>query len=232
MYCIKCGVELADSEKKCPLCGTVVFNPEVARPDGAPPYPREHGPVNENVNRIGVLFIVSVLFLLPIVTVLLCDWQINRKLVWSGYAAGAVLLLYVIVVLPMWFKSPHPVIFIPVDFAAAALYLLYINFATGGHWFLSFAVPVTGGACIILTAAAALLRYVRRGQLFIFGGAFILTGLYNVLIEFLLNLTFKLHEGFIWSFYPLAGCVIIGAMLIVIGCSRTLRDSMHKKFFI
>ena len=40
MYCIKCGVELADSEKKCPLCGTVVFNPEVARPDGAPPYPR------------------------------------------------------------------------------------------------------------------------------------------------------------------------------------------------
>ena len=32
MYCIKCGVELADSEKKCPLCGTVVFNPELSRP--------------------------------------------------------------------------------------------------------------------------------------------------------------------------------------------------------
>ena len=161
MYCIKCGVELADSEKKCPLCGTVVFNPEVARPDGAPPYPREHGPVNENVNRIGVLFIVSVLFLLPIVTVLLCDWQINRKLVWSGYAAGAVLLLYVLVVLPMWFKLPNPVIFIPVDFAAAALYLLYINFATGGHWFLSFAFPVTGGACIILRGGAAALCAAR-----------------------------------------------------------------------
>ena len=26
MYCIKCGVELADSEKVCPLCGTRVFH--------------------------------------------------------------------------------------------------------------------------------------------------------------------------------------------------------------
>ena len=28
MYCIKCGVKLADTEKKCPLCGTVVYHPE------------------------------------------------------------------------------------------------------------------------------------------------------------------------------------------------------------
>ena len=232
MYCVKCGVELADSEKKCPLCGTPVFHPDIPRNLSDPPFPPDRRIRPEDVNRSGILFVLTVAALLPALLCLLCDWRINGTLVWSGYAAGAVLLLYVLVVLPMWFKSPNPVIFIPVDFAAAALYLLYINFATGGHWFLSFAFPVTGGACIILTAAAALLRYVRRGQLFIFGGAFILTGLYNVLIEFLLNLTFKLHEGFIWSFYPLAGCVIIGAMLIVIGCSRTLRDSMHKKFFI
>ena len=25
MYCVKCGVELGDSEKTCPLCGTSVF---------------------------------------------------------------------------------------------------------------------------------------------------------------------------------------------------------------
>ena len=29
MYCIKCGVELADSEKVCPLCGTRVFHPDL-----------------------------------------------------------------------------------------------------------------------------------------------------------------------------------------------------------
>ena len=232
MYCIKCGVELADSEKKCPLCGTVVFNPEVARPDGAPPYPREHGPVNENVNRIGVLFIVSVLFLLPIVTVLLCDWQINRKLVWSGYAAGAVLLLYVLVVLPMWFKSPNPVIFIPVDFAAAALYLLYINFATGGHWFLTFALPVTGTIGVLVTTVVTLLRYLSRGYLYIFGGALMAGGGLAVLIEFLLNITFQVHRTFIWSFYPLAAGVLLGIMLLIIAVCKPLRRSLHRKFFI
>ena len=135
MYCIKCGVELADSEKKCPLCGTVVFNPELSRPDGEPQYPRMPAAQPEKVNHSGIMFVVTMLFLLPIVTTLLCDWQINGEIIWSGYAVGAVILLYTLVVLPLWFRHPNPVIFIPIDFAMTALYLLYINCATGGHWF-------------------------------------------------------------------------------------------------
>lgn len=232
MFCIKCGVELADSEKKCPLCGTVVFNPEMSRPDGAPPYPRERDINPKNVNRSGLLFVITMLFLLPIVTVFLCDWTINRRVLWSGYVIGAVLLLYIIAILPLWFRAPNPVIFIPVSFAAIAVYLLYINFATGGHWFLSFALPIVGGAGLIVTAAAALIKYVRRGYLFIFGGTLILAGAYNVLIEFLLNFTFDIHSKLMWSIYPLCICAILGIMLIVIGSSRTLRESLHKKFFL
>lgn len=232
MYCIKCGVELAESEKKCPLCGTVVFNPELPRLDGAPPYPVFTGEGVDNVNRSGLMFVLTMLFLLPIVVVLLCDWQINGAIVWSGYVVGAVLFLYVAVLLPLWFDKPNPVIFISADFAAAALYLLYINLAVGGHWFLSFALPVCAGACAVITGAAALLRYLRRGYFFIFGGMFVLIGVYNVLIEFLLNVTFSLHDGFIWSIYPLAVCVLLGITLIVIGCSEELQKSLHKKFFI
>ena len=40
MYCIKCGVELADSEDRCPLCGTKVYNPEIVRVLEDPPYPQ------------------------------------------------------------------------------------------------------------------------------------------------------------------------------------------------
>ena len=39
MYCVKCGVELADSEKKCPLCGTPVFHPDIPRNLSEPPFP-------------------------------------------------------------------------------------------------------------------------------------------------------------------------------------------------
>ena len=38
MYCIKCGVELADSEKVCPLCGLKVYHPELEKPQN-PDYP-------------------------------------------------------------------------------------------------------------------------------------------------------------------------------------------------
>lgn len=61
---------------------------------------------------------------------ILCDWRINGSIVWSGYASGGVALLYVLVALPLWFRRPNPVIFVPIDFAAIGLYLLYINFAT------------------------------------------------------------------------------------------------------
>lgn len=146
MYCIKCGVELADSERVCPLCGTRVFHPDLPCGQGEPPYPPTDHPRHEEVSRIGVLFVISVCMLLPAVITVLCDWRINGTIVWSGFAVGGLLLLYILAVLPLWFKRPNPVIFVPIDFAAIGVFLLYVNYATGGHWFLTFALPVTGAA--------------------------------------------------------------------------------------
>ena len=176
MYCVNCGVELADSETVCPLCGTRVFHPDLSRPQADAPYPPDHHVKPEDVNRSGILFVMTMLALLPAVICLLCDWRINGGIVWSGFAAGAIGLLYVLIVLPMWFKRPNPVIFVPVDFAAIGLYLLYIDLAVKGGWFLSFAFPVTAAIGLLLTAVVALVRYVRGGYLYIFGGALILAG--------------------------------------------------------
>ena len=71
MYCVKCGVELGDSETKCPLCGTPVFHPEIEPPDGERPFPVEHRHTAREVNRSGALFVVTVFTLLPIVICLL-----------------------------------------------------------------------------------------------------------------------------------------------------------------
>ena len=54
MYCIKCGVKLADSEKKCPLCGTVPFHPDIRMEEGEPLYPPDQYP-RQQVNRKGIL---------------------------------------------------------------------------------------------------------------------------------------------------------------------------------
>lgn len=232
MYCIKCGVELADSEKICPLCGTRVFHPDLPGGQGETPYPPDHHPRAEEVSRAGVLFVLTVLFLLPAVVSVLCDWRLDGGIVWSGYVVGGLLLLYVTAVLPLWFKRPNPVIFVPVDFIMLGLYLFYINFALHGHWFLTFALPVTGAAMLLVTAMVALLRYVPSGTLYVCAGALLGSGGFAVLVEWLLNVTFRLHDTFLWSFYPLAVCTVLGAMLLVIAVSKPLRRSLHRKFFL
>ena len=232
MYCIKCGVELAESERVCPLCGTRVFHPDLPCGQGEPPYPPDEHPRHEEVSRIGVMFVVSVCILLPAVISVLCDWRINGRITWSGFAVGGLVLLYILAALPMWFKRPDPVIFVPVDFAAIGVYLLYVDLATRGGWFFSFALPVTGAAMVLVTSVVTLLRYVPSGTLYTLGGGLILAGGYAVLVEFLLNVTFHLHDTFLWSFYPLAVCVVLGAMLLVVAVCKPLRRSLHKKFFI
>ena len=232
MYCIKCGVELKDSEEKCTLCGTVVFHPDIKRPDGEKPYPARSRQRTETASRSGILFIPSIVFLVPFVLSLLCDWKVNGELIWSGYAAGGLALMYIIVVLPMWFRHATPVIFVAADFVAIGLYLLYIDFAVNGHWFLSFAFPVTGGAMLIACAAVALLYYLRKGHLFVYAGTLIAIGGFMVLIEFLININFHVKPTLVWSVYPLACCLILGITLIVIACCPKMRESLRRKFFI
>ena len=196
MYCVRCGAELSDSEEKCPLCGTIVFHPDIPRPQGEKPYPVDTAR-QETASRAGVLFLLTMGF-----------------------------------VLPLWFKKPIPVVFVSADFAALGLFLLYIDFATHGHWFLTFALPVTGGLMLIADAAVTLLCYVRRGRLYIYAGTLLVTGGFMVLVEFLLNLTFGLHDRLMWSLYPLAACTLLGITLLVIALCPPMREGLRRKFFL
>ena len=231
MFCIKCGVELADSEKNCPLCGTAVYHSELKQNDTAAPYPPYQKP-KAQINRRGVLFLITVVYVMLIVQLFVCELSIFEELNWSLYASGGLLLSYVLVILPTWFRKPNPVIFVPCDFVAVGLYLLFISVHTSGGWFLSFAFPVVGTAALIVTAVITLTRYIRRGHFFIFGGASVLCGIYVVLIEIFLTYTFDIIPFYFWSVYPLIGFTLLGIALIVIGVCRPLRESLAKKFFL
>ena len=231
MYCIKCGAHLADSERQCPLCGTVVFHPDIERPSGEKLYP-DGRELAQKVSPMGALFVLTMVFLLPVLVTMLCDLQINDRITWSGYVTGALLVVYAVLVLPFWFRRPNPVIFVPVGFVVAGLYLLYIDLTTGGGWFLSFAFPVTGGIGLIVTAVVTLTRYLHRGRLFIFGGAAIALGSFMLLVEFLMNLTFGRLTSIHWSLYPLAVLSLLGLTLIVVAICRPLRESLERKFFL
>lgn len=230
MYCIQCGVKLADTEKACPLCGTICFHPDIPRKQAEPLYPKDRYPTPQ-FNPLGVMSATTVLFLMPVLITLLCDLRVNNTITWSGYAAGAIILVYELVLLPCWFRKPNPVIFVPCGFAAITLYLLYIDLHTGGHWFLPFALPLMIGLCLIGSTLTALLRYLRRGRLFIFGGCALGLGLFMPVVEYLAILTFSRNPAG-WSIYPFVALVLLGLYLIFLGIHRPARESMERKFFI
>ena len=231
MYCINCGVQLADSQKKCPLCGTTVFHPEVPQPSGDPLYPEGRYP-GSKVNRRNVMAIVTAIFLLPLFVTLQIDLQITDSVTWSGYVAGAILLSYIVIILPLWFRKPNPLVFVPCDFAALALYLLYINLVNRGIWFLSLALPLVGGLGILVTAVVILVRCLRRGLLYIFGGASLALGAFMPLVEYLIERTFDLPKFYGWSIYPLIVLGLLGGVLLFLGASATARETMERKLFI
>ncbi|MBQ8605779.1 MAG: hypothetical protein IJ408_03500 [Clostridia bacterium] len=231
MYCINCGVKLADTEKECPLCKTKVYHPDFVKISAKALYPLNNKPPKVRSSKI-LQIMLTAIFVIISVTVLLIDLQINDSILWSGFVSGALMLIYLFWVLPSWFKNANPVIFAPCDFAAIILYLLYVNLATGGNWFLSFAFPVAGGIGIIICTLITLVRYLPKGRLYIVGGSLIAFGGFMLLTEFLLNMTFGIVKFIGWSFYPLSTLGIIGALLIFIAIYRPARELMERKFFI
>ncbi len=232
MYCVKCGVELAEGEKLCPLCGIEVYHPRLGNNEGKRSYPISKVPSPETLNKNGILLLISLGFIAPLITCLICDMAITSSVSWSGYVIGGLILLYISSILPSWFKKPNPVIFIPIFFAAVVLYLLYIDIATGNEWFLSFAFPVVGAFGVIITAITAVCRYVKKGYWYIASASIFSIGAYTVLIEFLLYITFGFKTHIPWSVYPLVSCILIGGALIIIAINKPLRRSIQKKFFI
>lgn len=231
MYCIRCGVELADGQTICPICETKVCHPDFHPEKGTPSYPKKEFQ-SEEFNRKGILFVITILSALVAVLTAILDFSLNGGIEWSGYAVGAIVLGYIIVILPTWFRRANPVIFVPCDFAAAALYLLYIDLYTSGGWFLTFALPVTGALCVIVSAAVSLLYYVRRGRLYTVGGMLIALGGWTVLIEIMLHVTFDFSTPVFWSPFSAISFAVFGLMLIVIAIVKPLRESFRKVFYL
>lgn len=229
MYCIKCGVKLADTEKKCPLCNTIVYHPDFEQKSERPLYPSDKMPKRNSGSKV-LNGAVVILFLIPILVCLFADLSLDGEIEWFGYVAGALVVSYVAFALPLWFIKPNPVIFVPCSFVAIALYLFYINFATGGNWFMIFALPVVGGICLITCTVVTLMYYLRRGKLYILGGAFIALGAFMLLVEYLMIITFGLHIiG--WSIYPLLVLFLLGGLLIYFAINSSSREIIERKLF-
>ena len=82
-----------------------------------------------------------------------------------------------------------------------------------------------------ITQKLTLIKYVKKGKLFIFGGCLIALGAVMPVMEMLMNYTFQ-RKFVAWSVYPFAALVGVGLYLIFLGIYRPAREIMERKFFI
>ena len=231
MYCINCGAKLAQGQKICPICETRVYHPDFEIPSELSSYPRGDFK-SEEFNYKGLMFAITMIFLIPLLLPVFLDIGWSGRISWSGYVFGGVLLAYVTLVLPFWFKHPNPVIFVPTGLAVAALYVGYICYKTEGNWYRTFALPIILALIVIISAVVAVLYYVRRGKCYTFGGMFIAIGAWTLLIEHLLRVTFGYDAHFYWSLSSFGICFIIGALLLVIAIVKPFKESLRRIFYI
>ena len=91
---------------------------------------------------------------------------------------------------------------------------------------------MTAAIGLIVTAVTVLVKYCKRGRLYIFGGALIAIGGAMLLIEHLLVVTFGVGHLALWSQYPMTALVLVGSLLIFLAICRPARETMERKFFI
>ena len=231
MYCVKCGVKLQEGVKACPLCGTPVWCPEAGeREPAAALYPDRY-PVISRQKRLTFMASLTVALLAAMIACLSIAVNTTGTVGWSFYVIVSTAAFYFAFLLPLWFRRPHPMIFVPVSFLSVCLLLFLISWHTGERWFWTFAFPLTVLLAALTIGAVALYRYVKRGTIFITGGLLIAIGGGCMLAELFEHLTFH-TPMFAWSLYAAAVFFLFGGFLILAGIIRPLREHLERKFFI
>lgn len=232
-YCIKCGVELKDSEKKCPLCQTVVYHPEIKQSiDFKPPFPKEIEIYHQKIKNRFKMFIATIIIFLSAFLTMICDYSINSKILWSDIVLSSVCLIYCFIFIPLIVCKKNVFLYLIIDFISLLLFQWYIAYTTGGTWFASFSLPVTSSIFLIITVSILIRRYTKVSYLIIFAIIFILAGLDCILIEYLINKIFMNQVHLVWSYYPLITFIAVGAILYLSDKNKRLKEKIAKKFFL
>lgn len=233
-YCVNCGVELAPSEKKCPLCSVRVVRVEGMAEEKHTPslYPTDIPHMHMGFKEL--LPALAVLLLIPIVICIICDMLITKTLTWSTYVISAMMLAYVYIFVPFILKKRKRIWYISLCTIATLLFLLFISEQqhTITPWFLPLGLPICLSAGIMLLLVVLVFEKFKNKKLIKAATAFFAAGIFTVLINIFVNLFFKMNTVVTWSLYSLAPCVIIGVVLLMLERNTRLKAEAKRRFFI
>ena len=234
-YCVNCGVELAPSEPKCPLCGVEVINPiHPWKEPRSRPYPNYFDEVMRGVDRRYFCLITAVLMMIPVMICLMIDLFSSGDMTWSSYVFGAAVVLMAVVLVPLASSRHRPFRYILVNTAAILGYLMLIDFRFGGMtWFIPLAMPITLSCAGAASVVALYFRKRKRAELLItLAILMFLAGMLTVLIE----LFIRNYDGVpllpVWSWYAFVPCALSSVAFLILNKRNRWKESVRKRLFI
>ena len=235
-YCVNCGVELAQSEARCPLCGVEVVNPAdpVTQGRGPRPYPHRIERINMQVNRRYTAAFLSLLLLIPVFITIFTDAVTGGGLSWSMHVVGGALVLFTWLLLPMLLKKAHAYICILLDGFAVLLFLLLIEFIVGKQeWVVPLGLPLTALATLYALLIAFLASANRTIDLFI-KTAIALTaiGIVVVGVECIIRLSTGGPLLLRWSMYALFPCIVLSGVLVMLNKRAQFKSELKRRFYV
>lgn len=232
-YCVHCGVELAPSEKACPLCRTPVLNPVCPweKPEKMP-YPDRVEDIMRHIDLKYGRRLAMMVLLIPSLVVLAVNLLSSHTVSWSLYVIGALACLYTWGLVPFFYRFKRPYAYITLDFIMLALYLLLIALMTDGMlWYWMLALPVllsVGAVCQMISLAVRRLEWqplVRAAVVCLLMAIFLVT----------LDLLADRYMGHIflnWSVYAGLPLVVLGGIFFTLEKKKGLKSTIKKHLFI
>ena len=232
-YCVNCGVELGKEAKACPLCGTPVYHPrEPESCEAAPFFPTRQEKITP-VSKKSLALLLSSMFASVAVCCGLLNLALRPEILWSLYAGGAAIMLWIVFVPPLlWRRMPLPVkVF--VNMCAVGFYVLLIAMASQGlHWYVHLALPILFSLAVLGLIVTTLIRHVHLSMLLSLVAVLLAVGLQCGFIELFVDLFCRGRWQPGWSLIVLAVCVGLSVPLIVVRSVSSLREEARRRFHV
>ncbi len=231
-YCVNCGVELENTEKKCILCGCEVINPmKKPDPDAIRPFSDKIDEMTKKANRRFSALILSFLFILPGLICFFLNIIYFNQILWSIYVIGGFSFLWVCIAIPLINRKINLIVILFFDFIAATLYLLVIEeMLSTGKWFLQLALPILTVIWLLIEILVFLYQKNKIKGFQVPALGFVFIGLLCADIDLFLNLFFNNGIMISWSVFVMIPSFVLASLFFIVERKQTMKDELLKRF--
>ncbi len=229
-YCVNCGVELHESEKKCPLCDTVVINPNIISGEPAESvFPQEQKLIDTISEHRWWAGVITIILAIPTSICLLCNYGIQKELGWSLIVTAALLMVWLFIVPALLMRKINYIALFIIYTVGILLFLFVMCWQVKGNWFLGLAVPIVLCFMGVLSINTVVIKH-NVAKLYAAAVCFITIGAMVVAVEIVTDYYISKTIELSWSLIALVPCALMSLLYIIIQKKKGLKNSLKKRF--